>query len=794
MCAGIGGDRVHIPTREAAVMEPQSDRDPSADRGSPTAAGAPEAVNAPCPEKGWPGASATLPRLTPQRRALVMYPQGPSVICTTERAPLPPLDKDEEPPAEPDFVPLTRSPKQTSLLGYLHPAEESQPELDKEKDLEPPPQPPEAQEGAKVPEAAQKAEEKTSPPCPKPGVALPSKFSSPEQPGPGGKQQTPLDSESGLSTRVIYSLDPESHDAAGLAAEPSVCPFRLTPREEQVEPPDNVRPVYLGKYFDRNPGWPTAGKLNPVGYRAENCLTEKWPPPVTPPNERKFYKSRYPDPGTERIFHGRANDPDVSNLIHGRKYDMSLKMSHLINPLPITTFQQRFKETKESIYLSNRRAPLGRSHDQTQNLPEYVDTVYTTFGAQNIRDTTAGEVVNPPKSSKQVSEEADEGHDLYIISHNDYYAGEKKNRKYNPESFSRCHIFGGITPHFNDGRVAAKSLRWLHELEMKKGSKIVSKRLDDFNEKFQHKLGKVWDPIAETMNLPPNHTFGALLRPDNYGAADVIYNRLPDHFQRGKERQQAVLAAIRQHLKKVNYHNFDSLLAAFRHFDVNADGMIDKEELRRACSQMNLELNEVLLNELFDYCDLDGDGMINYQEFANFLNWKDLMPINEFEEKILLTGRKVSEDPEQQLAPGEESADKSVPLIKPEDIVQEQPGKEMKTPRTLTRPTDKVFADYKTTSSQINSVVGGISPKNFKKQNKTKLEAFCCKIIRTPEAENLLGYPEFGCEGFVQFWKKKSGMDLLLGYYGILVSILLMRTLNLCGIWLLRNITKEKFV
>uniref|UniRef100_A0A7N4NXF2 EF-hand domain family member B n=1 Tax=Sarcophilus harrisii TaxID=9305 RepID=A0A7N4NXF2_SARHA len=532
-----------------------------------------------------------------------------------------------------------------------------------------------------------------------PGIGgIPSRGAAVMEPQPERRPspELPLDLESGLSTRVIYSVDPESEATAGLGREPSACLFKLAPTEVDVEPPDNVRPVYLGKFFDRNPGWPTAGKLNPVGYRTENCLTEKWPRPVTPLNERKFYKSRYPDPGTERIFYGRANDPDVSNLIHGKKYDMSLKMGHLINPLPITTFQQRFKETKESIYFSNRRAPLGRSHDQTQNLPEYVDTVYTTFGAQHFRDLPAGEVVNPPKSSKQVSEEADQGHDLYIISHNDYYAGEKKNRKYNPESFSRCDIFGGITPHFNDGRVAAKSLRWLHELEMKKGSKIVSKRVDDFNEKFQHKLGKVWDPIAETMNLPPNHTFGALLRPDNYGAADVIYNRHPDHFQRGKDRQRAVLAAIRQHLKKVNYHNFDSLLAAFRHFDVNGDGMIDKQELQRACSQMNLELSDVLLNELFNYCDLDGDGMINYQEFANFLNWKDLMPIKEYEEKILLT-----------------EADKSIPLIKPEDIVQEQPGKDMKTPRTLTRPTDKVFSDYKTTSSQINAVVGGISPKSI---------------------------------------------------------------------------------
>ena len=29
------------------------------------------------------------------------------------------------------------------------------------------------------------------------------------------------------------------------------------------------------------------------------------------------------------------------------------------------------------------------------------------------------------------------------------------------------------------------------------------------------------------------------------------------------------------------------------------------------------------------YCDVDGDGQINYEEFSNFLNWKDKMQLGE---------------------------------------------------------------------------------------------------------------------------------------------------------------------
>lgn len=44
------------------------------------------------------------------------------------------------------------------------------------------------------------------------------------------------------------------------------------------------------------------------------------------------------------------------------------------------------------------------------------------------------------------------------------------------------------------------------------------------------------------------------------------------------------------------------------------------------CIQFNLPVEPELLESMFAYCDVDGDGQINYDEFANFLNWKDKMP------------------------------------------------------------------------------------------------------------------------------------------------------------------------
>jgi len=55
-------------------------------------------------------------------------------------------------------------------------------------------------------------------------------------------------------------------------------------------------------------------------------------------------------------------------------------------------------------------------------------------------------------------------------------------------------------------------------------------------------------------------------------------------------------------------------------------GKISLDELREVCIQFILPVEPELLESMFAYCDVDGDGQINYDEFANFLNWKDKMP------------------------------------------------------------------------------------------------------------------------------------------------------------------------
>ncbi|NXC92543.1 EFHB protein, partial [Certhia familiaris] len=424
--------------------------------------------------------------------------------------------------------------------------------------------------------------------------------------------------------------------------------------------------------------------------------------PVTPPIVRKFRNTTDPAPGAKIIFYGRANDPDIAtHLTHGIKSSSKLTVASLISPVPKSEFQKKMQDMKEAIYASNRGAPLGRSHDQSLKLPEGWDIINTTFGIKVFKDLTAGELVNPPKTFEEVDKEARVGHDMYVLSHEDYYAGEPVNRKYN-SPFDKSSVYGMETPHYEDGRKTAETLNWVLDLDSKRAPHLVSTQSDDFKEKYQPLVGKALDPIAETMNVPPDHTFGLMIPPDEYDVHDLLHLWVPCEFLRGKDRERVILIAVRQSLKKANYENFDVLLEALRHFDKNGDGVMHKDNLRRIFFQLNMDLDDELLDSLFDCCDLDKDGLINYRDFVNFLNWKDKMGVKEFEEKIITKGKKL----DAYLPKDTKKEDE--PLPKQEDLELKEPENSEKTSKPLTRSTDRVYANYQTTSSQYNAVVGGI--------------------------------------------------------------------------------------
>ncbi|KAM4600416.1 EF-hand domain-containing family member B [Polymixia lowei] len=451
-----------------------------------------------------------------------------------------------------------------------------------------------------------------------------------------------------------------------------------------------------------------AGKLIPAGDRAKTCLQEI-PRPPTPPVVRKFLNSTRPEPGVIRLLSGKANDPDIArNLVHGISSRASLSGGSLINPPRKTLYQQKLYQLSEAVYASRRKAPLGRSHDQSVGLPNWYNDK-TTFGVKPLTRVDVGEIINPPKTAALLELEAQEGHQGYIRSHNAYFLGERIDRKYNWSQCGKDCRFGVSTPHLNNGHNVARSLRWLGDAQRYDD---FIKRSFIFDAQFIILPNSHLSRIAVTTKVSPDHTFGVLVPPDDFGAGDLIHAVDPEQYQRGRDRRRGLVSAVRQQLKKVNFNDFPSLLRAFRHYDKKGVGAIDREDLREVCRQFHLDLSGPVLDDLMDYCDVDKDGLISFLEFVNFLTWKDKMPINTQEQRVLTGERRTSTAPANaQRTPMSDPVEsiESKALIKPEDLKPVEVGSSLKTPRTLSR--SRTAPDRSATSSSvIRAVVGGPPP------------------------------------------------------------------------------------
>uniref|UniRef100_A0A3Q2P5C9 EF-hand domain family member B n=1 Tax=Fundulus heteroclitus TaxID=8078 RepID=A0A3Q2P5C9_FUNHE len=423
-----------------------------------------------------------------------------------------------------------------------------------------------------------------------------------------------------------------------------------------------------------------AGKLKPIGDRAKSCLQEI-PHPPTPPVLRKFRRSTHPEPGAIAVPQGKANDPDVaSTLVHGISTKPSLSQGDgLINLPQKTFFQQKLQEDSESIYASRRKAPLGRG--PVQDAPAWYNDE-TTFGVKTVKGLAVREILNPPVTTEELEKEAHVGHEAYIRSHNSYFVGEQIDRKYNRNKFNKNGNFGIATPHFSDGRNLGKTLRWVGESH-KLDTPNASWKRSGNKEKLALQMGITSNNLCRGRNalpVPPEHTFGVSVPADQYGAGEIIHSAEPGEFVRGVDWQRSLVNAVRHLLKKANFHHFPTLMKAFRHYDKKGKGLIDKEDLQAVCHEFNLKPSDKVLHDLMEYCDTDKDGFINFTEFANFLNWKDKMPISDRQSSSapVHLDRKPSSESDEPLS--------SHTLIRPEDLEPLEPGSSQKTVRTIRRP------------------------------------------------------------------------------------------------------------
>ncbi|XP_008321508.1 EF-hand domain-containing family member B isoform X1 [Cynoglossus semilaevis] len=335
----------------------------------------------------------------------------------------------------------------------------------------------------------------------------------------------------------------------------------------------------------------------------------------------------------------------------------------LINPRPKTGFQNKLQELSEAVYQSTQRAPLGKSRFQA---PDDIVHGLKTDAGFDIR-----QIIYPSKKCKELEDE--ELHKAYVLSHKSYFVGEQIDRNYNSGHFSKYNRFGICTPHHKDGREVSESLCWQGETnkELKDSERLRMQRL--------------------ALNLPQDYRFGNNVPPDEFGAGEIIHCTEPGQYIRGPEPQLSLVNLLRHDLKRLNNHHFSSLLEAFKYYDKTGKGLINKEDIKTVFRKFQLNFTDDVIKDLVEFCDTDKDGHINFVEFANFLNWKDTMPIDEKDQEIL------TKEPQAEALDDTEQF-----LVQPGDLEPVTPGSSMKTVRRL-RLDDSDPEQFVTTSSYIGA-------------------------------------------------------------------------------------------
>ena len=71
---------------------------------------------------------------------------------------------------------------------------------------------------------------------------------------------------------------------------------------------------------------------------------------------------------------------------------------------------------------------------------------------------------------------------------------------------------------------------------------------------------------------------------------------------------------------------YSRLTDAFKHIDSDRTGHLEREEVKKLLVDFNIpDIKDAAIETLIDFADYDGDGEINYAEFARVLTADDVM-------------------------------------------------------------------------------------------------------------------------------------------------------------------------
>jgi len=136
--------------------------------------------------------------------------------------------------------------------------------------------------------------------------------------------------------------------------------------------------------------------------------------------------------------------------------------------------------------------------------------------------------------------------------------------------------------------------------------------------------------VANRHVVVPNVAGGQVWHNDNLPLGAASGELRPDAQLMGLPHSRAnatsaQLADYTSTLSSLIYTKHSKLRDAFRAMDFNKDGRLSEAELKRAVRTYNLPIPEEHVQQIFQQCDRNRDGHVNYEEFALALKRRDAL-------------------------------------------------------------------------------------------------------------------------------------------------------------------------
>jgi len=140
-----------------------------------------------------------------------------------------------------------------------------------------------------------------------------------------------------------------------------------------------------------------------------------------------------------------------------------------------------------------------------------------------------------------------------------------------------------------------------------------------------------WRPFLSAVDYPPLRGPGGFEKKDlpvlkknhTKPAAAVVAGPAPAEAPVGPADEEVI--KYFEMLRTKMTDRFAQLRRAFRQIDEDASGTLDHKEVKQILETFNLGIPDAVLDRIISLADFDGDGSINYAEFARIMTSEDVV-------------------------------------------------------------------------------------------------------------------------------------------------------------------------